>query len=158
MQKYSPRGFTLIELLIVIGIIAILAAATIIAINPARQFAQARDSQRQTNIETILDAVGQRLADNKGVFAGGSLNCPSLSVGITYDIASATSTASTTADLSCLVPLYIATALPVDPNAPGAHWASSADYDTDYAVSLDQNGRFTVSAPFAELSSTTLTR
>ncbi|HVU79832.1 MAG TPA: prepilin-type N-terminal cleavage/methylation domain-containing protein, partial [Candidatus Paceibacterota bacterium] len=63
-------GFTLIEVLIVIGIIAILAAIVIVAINPAKQFAQARNTQRESNIGAILNAIGQRAADNKGIFAG----------------------------------------------------------------------------------------
>ncbi len=64
-------GFTLIEILLVIGILAILSSVVIIAINPARQFAQARDTQRSNNIKTISDAVYQYLIDNKGNFPEG---------------------------------------------------------------------------------------
>ena len=69
--KRGHKGFTLIEILVVIGIIAILAAIVIIAINPARQFAQARNSQRTANVNAILNAVGQYVADNKGVLPPG---------------------------------------------------------------------------------------
>src|SRR4030042_864409 len=66
----GQKGFTLIEILVVIGIIAILAAVVLIAINPAKQFAQARNSQRTSNVNAILNAIGQRMTDNKGVFEG----------------------------------------------------------------------------------------
>ncbi len=56
-MKYKKRGFTLIELLIVIGIIAILAAAVIVAINPGQQFAQARDGARESHINTLYNAL-----------------------------------------------------------------------------------------------------
>ncbi len=56
-MKNIQKGFTLIELLIVIGIIAILASAIIIAINPGQQFAQARDATRQGHINSINKAI-----------------------------------------------------------------------------------------------------
>ena len=63
----KKRGFTLIEVLIVMGIMAVLATIVIVAINPGRQFAQARNMQRVSNVNAILNAIGQNIADNKGV-------------------------------------------------------------------------------------------
>ncbi|MDO8585245.1 MAG: type II secretion system protein [bacterium] len=56
------KGFTLIELLIVIGILAILATATILVLNPAQLFAQARDSQRISDLSALKSALGFYLA------------------------------------------------------------------------------------------------
>jgi len=56
------KGFTLIELLIVIGILAILATVVVVVLNPAQLFAQARDSQRISDMTTLRSALSLYLA------------------------------------------------------------------------------------------------
>lgn len=154
----KKQGFTLIEILVVIGIIAVLALIVLVAINPARQFALSRNTQRTSNVNAILNAVGQRLADNKGQFKGTfTINsivytCPditALTVGIAYKITNAV--AVTNVDLGCLTPTYIPT-LPFDPSATGAAWTSNSNYDTEYTLAIDVNQRVTVCAPTLEAS------
>jgi type IV pilus assembly protein PilA len=137
------KGFTLIEILVVIGIIAILATIVIIAINPARQFAQARNTQRLGNINTILNAIGQRISDNKGTFPTATGCAVSPIASTTYTISSTVS--GTTIDMSCLVPTYIPSQLPVDPQ--NGSWTSGSTYDTKYSLVVDSLGRYTVCAP-----------
>ena len=51
------KGFTLIELLIVIGVLAILATSVVLVLNPAQMIAQARDSQRISDLSSIKSAI-----------------------------------------------------------------------------------------------------
>lgn len=136
----SKQGFTLIEVLLVIGIIAILAAIVIVAVNPARQFAQARNSQRRSGVQTILNAVNQNMIDNQGDF-----NCTT-----SLPTSSSTiSSADTGTDIcDCLIPEYTAE-LPVDPET--GHFNSCDDYNTGFTISTTEADRVTVSAPAAEL-------
>ena len=134
----KKAGFTLIEILVVIGIIAILATIVIIAINPAKQFAQARNTQRESNVNTILSAIGQNLVDNKGVPLSSSTcsgigNVPD---GTTRTIGTG---GGSMVDLACLVPTYIPTAIPFDP-------ATGSASDTDYTVTYTSS-RYTICAP-----------
>lgn len=116
------KGFTLMELLIVIGIIAILAAIVIIAINPGRQLAQARNSQRWSNVNTMLNAIHQQAIDNNGtVSVAITATCPA-----TQAIDSGPGGAG--ADLSGLVPNYTA-AIPTDPQ-------DATGVDTGYTVCI----------------------
>ncbi|MBU4369708.1 prepilin-type N-terminal cleavage/methylation domain-containing protein [Patescibacteria group bacterium] len=150
----SRKGFTLIEILIAVGIIAILAAIVIIAINPARQFQRARDAQRWSDVNAILNSVHQRMVDNKGSFAEGT-TCDALPAAASY----ITSTvAAGNVDLcDCLVTTYLA-ALPFDPSTSGAGFTDCSNYTTGYTVMQAATGRITVAAPGDELDTITVTR
>lgn len=62
----NQKGFTLIEMLVVISIIGILTTVVVIAINPVHQIAKAHDTQRKTDIYSILSAVYQYTAEHNG--------------------------------------------------------------------------------------------
>ncbi len=137
------RGFTLIEVLVVIGILAILAGVVLVAINPNRQFQQARDSQHVSNTATILNAVGQYMVDHKG----------DLPADISGSTTAKQNISNSGADIcKDLVPTYLP-ALPTDPSSShkGASLIetdcdSSDTYDTNYTIEKDSNGRITVTA------------
>jgi type IV pilus assembly protein PilA len=125
MQKFR-KGFTLIELLVVIGIIGILAAVVLVAVNPSRQFASARDTQRRADLYGLTNAIYQYAAENNG--------------DIPTDITtSPTHLGTSGVDLSQeLVPRYIP-ALPMDPS-------NGTDADTQYTIYIDANGRLVATA------------
>lgn len=65
------RGFTLIELLLSIGIIGVLAAIVIVAINPTRQLASSRNAMRRSDTKQIVSALQQYKVDNNGSLPDG---------------------------------------------------------------------------------------
>jgi len=133
------KGFTLIELLVVIGILAILLAITLIAINPARQFGQANNTRRRSDVLQLLNAIHQYVAENKG-------QLPPAVKTLTAD--TATSLSSTGLNICAnLMPNYMP-ALPTDPSLnTNAITDCTGVYDTGYTVSRDAANRVTVSAP-----------
>ena len=135
------KGFTLIELLVVIGILAILLAITLIAINPARQFGQANNTRRRSDILQILNAIHQYVAENKGQLP------PALKA-----LAADTATPVSSAGLNIcadLMPNYIP-ALPTEPSLATAAVTDCTTYTTGYQVTKDAQNRITVSSPVTD--------
>ncbi len=109
----NKKGFTLLEILLVVGIIAILAGIVIIAINPSKQLADARNAQRKSDVRAISDAIYQYTLDPghtlDNVNNGGS---PAVDENGTCN---ASSTETDVYDMQAeLVPTYLAD-IPIDP-------------------------------------------
>jgi len=150
----KKKGFTLIELLLVIGILVILMAATIVAINPFRQFALANNANRWSGTTTIMNAVYQRIVDDVGAWT-----CDTDADGMVNDIpATPTFMGSGTGQYNicgCLVPTYLST-MPYDPQA--GSYTSCTTYNTGYEISRDATtGRVTICAPRTQIPPETAT-
>ena len=148
VQQKLFKGFTLIELLIVIGILGILLAITLVALNPARQFSLSNNTKRASDVNAILNAIHQYAADHKGLLTGMTITAD----GNPYPITN--SGVGTDANIcAAIVPLYMA-ALPADPltnNGTPVTDCTTA-YVTGYNVLVSTtNNRITVAAPLAEL-------
>src|SRR3990167_9875458 len=71
INKKTQTGFTLIELLVVVGIIALLGTVVLVALNPVRRFADARNSRRWGDVNSLLTAVHEYIVDNDGALPTG---------------------------------------------------------------------------------------
>jgi len=145
-EKRNSAGFTLIEILVAVVIIGALFTIIMTSINPGAYLARGRNTVRWSNITTILNAVGTRMADNKGIFETGC------TAGAIPAVSAKMATGAGNYDIApCLVPTYLPN-MPYDPKASGAHYTSNSDYDTGYNIIQDATTkRITVNAPAAEL-------
>ena len=140
------QGFTLIEILLAIGILAILATAAVIAINPGRQFAEARNSQRWSDVNALMNAVYQYSVGHKGALPDGIPGGDNLT-----EICFTGGTCSGIVDLTVLTDSakYL-TAIPIDPSCP----AQCSTYGTGYIIATNDDGRVHIQADNAELGET----
>ncbi|MEY2986353.1 MAG: hypothetical protein RJB24_582, partial [Candidatus Parcubacteria bacterium] len=132
-----------------------LAAIVLVAINPNRQLAQARNAQRRSDIISILNATYQKIIDEgvsgtsttltaitttaAEIYKSGTTSGTTSCTGTPLDMAAVASDAG--ADI---VPTYIG-AIPQDPSEPSTSNCSG------YLISKDSNNRITVTAENTEL-------
>lgn len=146
------KGFTLVELIIVIAIIALLAAATFVALNPAKRIGDAYNAQRWADVTAIADAWNTYVADNNGTNPTSSAAClttPSTCVVANYGgtvadatgVCGASSTATSVIWLDPLVDNGYIAAVPSDPKSN-----SNAGTTTGYYMLKDANGALFVGA------------
>ncbi len=144
----------------VIGILAILLAITLVAINPNQHFQDSRNTQRSANVSAILDAIYEYESSHSG-------NVPPSLTGVTGTPAPLKLSSPTVpgeVDLcGDLAPADIAD-LPMDPSTGTATGGSTpcagstTEYDTGYTIAKSASNRFTVSAPDAEGTTISVTR
>lgn len=145
------KGFTLLEILLVIAAIGILAAIVIVAINPNRQLAQARNAQRRSDVNTILNAVYQYSIDKQGFPAEVTTTLENIAStdGTTTcanDVGAVTSDTAVSDFVSEVTPDYLS-GIPRDPQATNAGCS-------DFTIQLGTGNRVTVAAPLAEIEET----
>jgi prepilin-type N-terminal cleavage/methylation domain-containing protein len=150
------EGFTLLEVLLVVSLLGILAAITIVALNPSTQLAKTNNAQRGSDINAVLNGVWQYSLDNEGVLPASVLvnaNCAGTADaevcktggncdgGTNIEGQDFTDLSVLTTDEEYLV------SIPVDP-------VGATTNGTGYHVVQSVNGRVTVCAPDAQLGET----
>lgn len=148
MKKHIKRrwGFTLLEIVLVVTALAILAGIVLVAINPTKQLADTRNSQRKVEANTIINAVYQYVIDNGSLPTNLATTTCSNAPNEICKTGIATSTCGTLVDLSGLTTneKYLV-AIPIDPLG-GVSVASGTGYNIVKTV----NNRIEVCAPKAE--------
>jgi prepilin-type N-terminal cleavage/methylation domain-containing protein len=140
-QYNQNKGFTLLEILLVIAAIGILASIVLVAINPNRQIAQARNTVRQADINTIQKAVEQYLIET-GSYPSSISTTPGYICNTGTEQVGGSTNCSGRVDLRELVPTYLA-GIPKDPQDTGTN--------TGYIVAINpDNNKISIQASLSE--------
>ncbi|MEI6221570.1 MAG: prepilin-type N-terminal cleavage/methylation domain-containing protein [bacterium] len=138
--KKGQAGFTLVELIIVIVVITILAAAILVGINPALRFQQARDAQRWSEANAILNAVMNYKVDNGGSLPTGiAATTPGIPISLTPHTLGTSAT-------GCNSPCAGAVAACLDLNTALVTGGYLSDIPTDPNVGSATNSGYSVVA------------
>ena len=145
-----PKGFSLIELLLVAATIPVLIMIAVTAINPAKKLAEARNIERLSNIQAIINGVYQFSIKNNGLYPT-SISYENKEI-CRMNIDEKTCLDANGVYLKQLTQLefkYLAT-IPYDPGGEACNLPE--DIGTCYFIKFDQNeNNLVISAPHAEL-------
>jgi prepilin-type N-terminal cleavage/methylation domain-containing protein len=142
----ARQGLTLIEILIALALVVITAGIGLLALNPAGQLAASRNTTRSFDLQGIMNAVRQNIADQ----TTGAFSCTSGALPTTTPETMGSASGSYNI-APCLVPVYLET-LPYDPVASSAYYTSNTSYNTGYTIVYNvSTTQITVAAPYAEL-------
>lgn len=145
MKGKRYEGFSLIEILVVVALIIILAAITIIAINPAKNFRDTRNAQRASDVNAILNAVTQYTSEDNRTLADLGTIAKCNNEGVEQSTKIGTKTEEGYVDLAAklVVEADLLVAIPKDPT-------NGTDEDTGYTICETEGGRVQVAAPGTE--------
>jgi type II secretory pathway pseudopilin PulG len=138
-MKWWPKWVKLLITIpfLILPLIGVIAAMTLIAVNPSEKFAEARDTQRSSDLNAYINAI-QQYKNETGAFPAGISN---------FDMEISKSGADICLDL---VPNHMA-GLATDPDTEsGTITDCDQPYSTGYHVRLNEDERITLSAPNTE--------
>lgn len=126
VKKKGNAGFTLLELLIVISIIAILAVALVLVLNPGETLKKSRDAQRISDLGTIKTALGIYLTSTSTPKMSLDNTCATIKDSLTRPIYTTDGTGWVDVNLNALTGGAPISTLPRDP-------LNDADHSYRYA-------------------------